>query len=319
MSGLGAWGVSRLGNKAGLIDRPNDRSSHRIPIPKGGGFGIFLVFLMSAFYTDLPLFSWLPISLMSLVGFWGDRNQISAKLRLVIQLFLAAIAILGSGQITLSLTYIFPLGIFWLIFIVGTANFYNFMDGINGIAGITGFIGFGLLALYIMFVQGNNLLSTLAVCISLSCAGFLPLNIPKAKVFMGDIGSILLGSIFAWIIYLAAESFLDFFCMASFLFPFYADELTTMAVRIRDGERLTQAHRRHLYQLLANERQIPHWKVSIGFGAMQLLIGLSVFFAMKFDAFGVAFLVGSYFIAFVLSSLKLRTQIEGCKSQILRW
>jgi Fuc2NAc and GlcNAc transferase len=61
--------------------------------------------------------------------------------------------------------------------------------------------------------------------------------------------------------------------LAAFLFPFYADELTTMAVRIRDGETLTQAHRKHVYQLLANECGIVHWKVSLGYGAVQLGIG----------------------------------------------
>jgi Fuc2NAc and GlcNAc transferase len=61
--------------------------------------------------------------------------------------------------------------------------------------------------------------------------------------------------------------------MASFLFPFYVDELTTMIVRLRAGENLTQPHRRHIYQLLANERQIPHWRVSAGYGFFKLLVG----------------------------------------------
>jgi Fuc2NAc and GlcNAc transferase len=90
---------------------------------------------------------------------------------------------------------------------------------------------------------------------------------------MGDVGSILLGAVFAGLVYLASRTLLDFLCMASFLFPFYVDELTKMIVRLRVGENLTQPHRRHIYQLLANERQIPHWRVSAGYGFFQLLVG----------------------------------------------
>jgi len=89
---------------------------------------------------------------------------------------------------------------------VGTANYYNFMDGINGIAGITGLLGFALLAAYVNLIEGSAAVKGLAVCLSLACLGFLPLNMPKARVFMGDIGSILLGSAFAGLIWLAAES-----------------------------------------------------------------------------------------------------------------
>jgi Fuc2NAc and GlcNAc transferase len=83
---------------------------------------------------------------------------------------------------------------------------------------------------------------------SLSCIGFLPFNVPKAKVFMGDVGSILLGFIFSGMAVYLFNDVLDFICLSSFLFPFYADELTTMIVRLKDGENLTNAHRRHLYQ-----------------------------------------------------------------------
>ena len=79
---------------------------------------------------------------------------------------------------------------------VGTANYYNFMDGINGIAGITGLLGFALLAAYVNLIEGSASVKDVAVCLSIACLVFLPLNMPKARVFMGDIGSILLGSAF---------------------------------------------------------------------------------------------------------------------------
>ena len=164
---------------------------------------------------------------------------------------------------------------FLLIFIVGTANFYNFMDGINGIAGITGVIGFGMLAFYASNFTNNLHLSALAICMSISCIGFLPFNIPRASVFMGDVGSILLGFVFSSMAVYLSKDMIDLICLASFLFPFYADELTTMVVRLKKGESLTKAHRSHLYQILANEWGISHLKISAGYGLVQLMIGIS--------------------------------------------
>ena len=93
---------------------------------------------------------------------------------------------------------------------------------------------------------------------------------------MGDVGSILLGFVFSGMVIYFSKNMLDFICLISFLFMFYADELTTMMVRLKDGERLTNAHRRHLYQVLANEYGISHWKISTGYGLFQLLIGISI-------------------------------------------
>ena len=143
------------------------------------------------------------------------------------------------------------------------------MDGINGIAGITGIVGFGLLAFSAFLSGSDSSFVTLAICMSLSCLGFLPFNMPRARVFMGDVGSILLGFVFAGMVIWLSRNLLDFICLSAFLFPFYADEFTTMAVRIRDGENLTHPHRRHLYQLLTNEKGISHWKISVGYGLAQ--------------------------------------------------
>jgi Fuc2NAc and GlcNAc transferase len=156
------------------------------------------------------------------------------------------------------------------VFIVGTVNYYNFMDGINGIAGITGVVGFGLLGWFAAVEGADPGIIALCVCLGLACLGFLPFNMPKARVFMGDVGSILLGFVFAGMVVWLSKSVLDFLCLANFLFPFYADELTTLVVRLKDGDKLTKPHRKHLYQLLANERGIAHWKESVGYGVLQL-------------------------------------------------
>lgn len=282
-----------------------------MPTPKGGGVGIFFVFLISAGSLGLPVSFWLPIGILAVVAFWGDRIDLPARLRLVIQLGLIAVVIIaGSGRIAPNRLLSLPWVVFWTVYIVGTANYYNFMDGINGIAGITGALGFGLLAVYIGMIGGAISAKTVAICMSLSCLGFLPLNMPKARVFMGDIGSILLGTVFAGLIWLTAKSVLDFVCMASFLFPFYVDELTTVIFRLKDGENLTKPHRRHYYQLLANEKGVAHWKVSLGYGIFQLAVGCSVLMVRPYGLTAVLALLAGWLLVFGGVSCRLREQTE---------
>ena len=312
LSLLGAWAISRNADKLGLMDCPSDRSSHCMPTPKGGGIGIFFVFLISAGVLGLPASFWIPIGIMAGMGFWGDCIELSARLRLIIQLGLVSVVILaGTGDTAPDgLSYLMWAG-FWAVFIVGTANYYNFMDGINGIAGITGLFAFALLAGYVNLIGGPPAIAGVAVCLAIACLGFLPLNMPKARVFMGDIGSILLGSAFAGLIWLTAKSLLDFVCMASFLFPFYVDELTTVMVRLKDGENLTKPHRRHYYQLLVNEKGIAHWKVSVGYGVFQLAVGISVLMVRMFGLGAVVLLLAGWLGAFGIESSRLRKDLRA--------
>jgi Fuc2NAc and GlcNAc transferase len=199
--------------------------------------------------------------------------EIGPSIRLKVH-FLAAFLFLfghagwGAGRWGDVLMYI-P----WAVFIVGTANIYNFMDGINGIAAITGVVGFGLLGTFHAWYEVDGT-AFWYWSLAAACAGFLPLNLPRARVFMGDVGSILLGLTFATGVVAASHSVQDFLCVASFLFPFYADELTTMYLRLRIGENLTVAHRRHMYQVLVNEMKYPHWKIAVVYGVMQAVVGV---------------------------------------------
>jgi len=269
------------------MDVPNERSSHEIaiPVPKGGGIGILAAFVLGSIWLGISASFWLSATLLALLSFFGDRVDISPKLRLLVQ-FIAALTLLSpvlyseSSSGFSSLSSVFSSWICVLfclllsLFIVGTANFYNFMDGINGIAGITGAVGFGLLGFYAWLSGGGASFVSLAVCVSLACLAFLPFNIPKARVFMGDVASILLGFVFAGMVVWLSKSLLDFVCMAAFISPFYADELSTMVIRLKAHSpreqnlgrmsMLTKPYRRHLYQLLANEMKVAHWKVSMG-------------------------------------------------------
>lgn len=313
LGGTGAWIVGHYAGSIGLIAQPNSRSSHDEPLPNGGGMGILAAFAVSSIVLKIPVTFWIPAALLSLLSFLGDRIEVSLKIRLFVQ-FAAALILLSacfsSNQFPVLNIYLTILLILvCAVYIVGTANFYNFMDGIDGISGITGIVGFGLIALH-THISGNiGTFTFLSICISLACLGFLPFNMPRAKVFMGDVGAILLGFVFSGMVVLLSKDLLDFICLAAFLLPFYADELTTMVVRIKDHDRLTEAHRKHFYQLLANEKCIDHWKISTGYGIAQLIIGLSILALKPFGLAAILLMLSIFFLIFILISFRLRSSL----------
>jgi Fuc2NAc and GlcNAc transferase len=312
LGGAGAWIIVKWGFKLSLFDKPNLRSSHKTVTPKGGGIGILAAFFVCSIAFSILKSFWIPAVFLSLFSLWGDRSEIRPKKRLLFQFAAGTILLIGILMGKGSGFAAYALMPLLAIFVVGTANYYNFMDGINGIAGITGLVGFGLLGWFAFAGDADPQIITLCVCMSFACLGFLPFNVPKARVFMGDVGSILLGFVFAGMVVYLSKSFLDFVCLAAFLFPFYADELTTMMIRIRDGERLSQPHRRHLYQLLANEYSIQHWKVSFGYGLFQLIVGISVLWLKSAGSAAVLSVLMLYFCAFVILSFMLRNKVEEC-------
>ena len=293
-----SWIVFKYGGMIGSIDIPNNRSSHNKDVPKGGGFGILLALVFFSLSLKIPIFIWLPGLIISLTSFWGgDRHCLSVKQRLFIHFgcsLLFSILFLYSKQAGFE-TYIFCFPI--SVFIVGTANFYNFMDGIDGIAGITGFLGFSLVAFYTKISGMEPIYGALSLSMAFACLGFLLFNTPKAKIFLGDVGSILLGFVFACLIIVLSKDLMDFFVMAGFLAPFYFDEIFTMVFRIKNKEPLIKPHRKHIYQILANEAGIGHCKVSLGYGFLQLIIGLS---AILIKPAGMFFLLGTYLVYCVI-------------------
>lgn len=318
----GAWLISGIPFRVHLLDNPNHRSSHKVPTPRGGGVGILLAFIVGGLSLNIPTTFLFSAILISGISFYGDYLRISVKLRLLVQVICAFIFIFPMlPRISAYFTF-FTLGsylpFFFLIlpmiflFIIGTANFYNFMDGINGIAGFSGVIAFGILGIYNLYqpytsdFQAN--LSLLAICIAAACLGYLPFNMPRARVFMGDVGSILLGFVFAGLVIYLARSYLEMACFTALLFPFYADELTTMAIRLKDHENLIQSHRHHLYQILVNEAGIAHWKVTIAYCTVQLVVGIGVLIVYSYDLRYVLPLLAVCFISFAILSFQVRNK-----------
>ncbi len=314
ISGIVAWWVSIYGPKLNLLDVANGRSSHVGAIPTGAGFSLPVIFTCISVYYSIHYFIWIPVVLLSLFSFIGDRKDLSVKTRLLVQ-FICAITFCIGWSYHSGISNVFLL-IFFVFFLTGTANLYNFMDGINGISGMTALIGFGFLTWY-SFINGAG--SSVVVTSLIVCGfsvGFLFFNFPKARVFMGDVGSIFIGFIFAVQVIVLSETLLEFLCLSSFILPFYLDEITTMTIRIKNHENITRAHRKHMYQLLANELQQSQWVVTLGFAVFQFVICFCVIWAQAFGLPAVLLVILGFSVLFTLTTYTVRKKARLTKKGV---
>jgi Fuc2NAc and GlcNAc transferase len=320
----GAWLVAGIPFREHLLDAPNERSSHSTPTPQGGGVGILAAFVVGGITLRVPTSFLFAALLISAVSFYGDYIRISVKFRLFVHLLSALIllfpllprlsghfAVSDFGSIPFIFFLILPLIV---LFLIATANFYNFMDGINGMAGLSGMIAFCLMGMHAASHPDMDALhmsfALLAICISLACIGYLPFNVPRARVFMGDGGSIFLGFVFAALVVTLGRNYLEMACYVALLLPFYADALTTMVVRLHDHENLTKAHRRHLYQLLVNEIGMAHWKVTLIYGIFQLTVGMIVLTIFPFGVWPALSFIAFCFMCFTFVSMSVRKKVK---------
>lgn len=244
-----------------LIDIPNERSSHLIPTPRGGGLafvlcflgaliGLFAAQLINANYF-LSLF--VPCLLVALIGFFDDRYHLSAKWRLVGQFFAGGLALYFVGDIGT----LFFKSYFWLIaaiefcaliYLVWFLNLFNFMDGIDGLAAIESIsICLGLVVIYLLDGQLQIIITPLLLAAAV--AGFLIWNFPPARIFMGDVGSGFLGlSIAVFSLQAACINILIFYSQLILAAVFIVDATFTLLYRAMHGKALFKAHRSHAYQ-----------------------------------------------------------------------
>jgi len=276
----------------GLIDVPNERSSHAVPTPRGGGLAIVIASLVAlsilAAAGSIPLRLFLALApggaAVAAVGFIDDRRPLSARIRLFVHFMAAGWAVLCIGPIDLfdiergspflqGLIYVLStVGIVWFL------NMYNFMDGIDGIAGSQAvFMSLGTVVLG-LFSLGIAYTAATAVVIGAAALGFLLWNWPPAKIFLGDVGSGYLGFAFA-VIGLASgihdpASPWTLLILAG---VFAVDATFTVVRRFLRGERVTQPHRTHGFQLLA--RKMGHQRATMSIALVNLLWLLPCAFA----------------------------------------
>ena len=262
----------RIADKCNIIDKPNQRSSHTTIVLRGGGI-IFMIgaWVWSVFFGfDYPWFL-AGLTLVAGVSFVDDIHSLPDSVRLVAQFAAAAMAFYQLDILHWNMWWIVLVA---LIVYVGATNVINFMDGINGItAGYSLAVLLPLAALNVdnKFVAQSLIFTTIIAAIVFCIFNFRPKG--KAKCFAGDVGSIgiafimlsLLGNVIiktediTWLI---------------FLLVYGVDGCLTIVHRIMLHENLGEAHRKHAYQIMANELKIGHVKVTLIYMALQLTVSL---------------------------------------------
>ena len=279
-------GYFRVAARFNIIDKPNERSSHSSVVLRGGGV-IFLlgVWIWCAFFGfHYPLFL-AAVTLAAGISFIDDIHSLPDSVRLVVQFVAMG---LMTGQIFLGGSGAFAFGesllakilfvVVALIVCVGATNIYNFMDGINGIT--AGYSLAVLVPLAIMnmrtgFVEPSFLIVMVLAVLVFSFFNFRPRG--KAKCFAGDVGSVGMAFIVLFAIGMLIARTGDITWLI-FLLVYGVDGCLTICHRIMLHENLGEAHRKHAYQLMANELRMSHPLVSAIYMALQLAVSLGFIF-----------------------------------------
>lgn len=268
----------RIADRFNIIDKPNERSSHSYITIRGGGI-VFPVaaLLWFAFYGFQQPWAIAALLLIAAISFIDDLRPLSGKMRMLVHIVSVSLLFYGLGIFGLSWYVIagaYLLAVFWI-------NAFNFMDGINA---ITPFYAFVALATFLYLNFRYQFFSVeLMVLLIISTVIFSFFNARKrAKTFAGDVGSISLAFLLAWML---LELILKTGCIGYILlFVVYGlDTVFTIIIRLIRGENIFKAHRSHLYQLLSNELNRPHVQVAALYAVAQLLINLLVVYLVIND------------------------------------
>lgn len=246
--------IRKYSNKSKLLDIPNERSSHSVPVPRGGGIGIVVPWYIgiSALYflEQIPTNLYLALLcgvMIAVVSFVDDLVTVRPSVRLLVQgiCVVSALLILGfDTPLEFNFFKISNNGVLFLLAVFGMLwfiNLFNFLDGIDGYASLEAIA----VSLAIIIITGDYISLVLIACV----IGFLIWNWPKAKIFMGDIGSTQLGFILSVLaIYYHGIGDLHIFQWIILTSLFWFDATVTLLRRFRNGEKLSVAHRKHAYQ-----------------------------------------------------------------------
>jgi UDP-N-acetylmuramyl pentapeptide phosphotransferase/UDP-N-acetylglucosamine-1-phosphate transferase len=267
--GAATWLTFRLidwASALGVVDRPNERSSHTRVTPRGGGLSIVLVTAAAAVVAavlhpaaagNLAAVT-VPAVVIAFVSWRDDVSSLPNRVRFGVHLGAAAATVAALGplaSVDLGRYGTFELGpLAWpvtLLWIVGMTNAFNFMDGIDGIAGITAAVA-GAAVAAAGFLLGATPVAAVALAFAASSLGFLSCNWPPARIFMGDVGSAFCGFVIAVLPLAFPGEFVPRIVplVALAMWPFIFDTAFTLLRRLRRGENVFQAHRSHLYQRL---------------------------------------------------------------------
>jgi UDP-N-acetylmuramyl pentapeptide phosphotransferase/UDP-N-acetylglucosamine-1-phosphate transferase len=306
----GTWLARRYAMHRRLIDEPGERRSHAVATPRGGGISIVAALLLAS----LALAGWqeegtwtLPagafgLLLVATAGWLDDHRPLSAGLRLLVHAIAAAILAVAVFEDSGSTVFACLVLAATLVLV----NVWNFMDGIDGLAATQAII----VAIGYALVAGAQPASLLAVALAAATSGFLPFNFPKARIFLGDVGSGSLGFGLAMILALiiSGEEETGLTVQFALLLPlsaFMVDASLTLGKRIVQRKRWWKAHVEHAYQRWA-ARSNRHVGVTIAFATWTLLgVGLMSWMQSGSAAYIMAVVIAWYLLA-VLSWIWLQ-------------
>lgn len=265
--------IPRL-QRAQVIDRPNARSLHALPVPRGGGLAIAAVVLVmqigllvdGRWNMQTGMVTTLVASGFAALGWADDRASRAVVLRLAVQSVLALLFVTLALPVELSAV---TRGLLWLAVLWGV-NLFNFMDGADGLAGVQAVaasIGLGVL----LSISAQSGAALAAFALAGASAGFLRWNWHPARIFLGDVGSYFIGFELTALVILSAQSSHTPSPALILVAPFVTDATLTLLARARRGAAVWRAHREHVYQRLV----LRGWSPARVAGALAvLLIGM---------------------------------------------
>lgn len=255
-----------------IVDKPNERSSHQTITIRGGGVFFTPTFaaLLFCFYPEHYLAA-IALVIVSAISFLDDIYTLPVRIRLPIH-FLSVALLIHDLQMYLPLL----IGLLLLIMITAWLNTFNFMDGINGITGL-----YAIVLLFSLYLTQGLELDIVILGMLLSVIVFMFFNFrKKALCFAGDVGSVSLALIIAWA-FLYKWMGLESLYMLAFPALYAVDSIITIIQRLLKKENIFEAHRSHLYQILANEQKIDHRIIAMTYAFLQLFIN---YFALSYIA-----------------------------------
>ncbi len=308
----GTWLARRYALRQSLIDEPGERRSHTVATPRGGGVAIVISLVVAAVALGLrqpqqaPLMLAFGIGLLLVagIGWVDDHRPLSPWLRLGVHVLASGLFAVAIGDVYDSVA----LGIAAFVATLVLTNVWNFMDGINGLAASQALIA----ALGLAWMAGG-VWSLLALALTAACAGFLPFNFPRARIFMGDVGSGAIGFALGALCVVAGARLGEKAPLV--LLPvlvFLVDAGLTLVRRLLRGERWWTPHTQHAYQAWA--RGMGHTRVTLAYAAISLLVILLGWGIAPRDAFFIAGTTAACYMCCAFFWLVLQKKYAGAAS-----
>jgi len=320
------WYLSNPASRLSVLDEPNERSLHKVAVPRSGGLAILLGVLFGSFPLVLQTEAvpglgvvMVGATLIAIVSFMDDLSGVRPKFRLLVH-SVAAVLVLAGGLIPDSFQlpgwqWLWPSTVSLILtalFLVWMTNLYNFMDGMDGFAGGMTVFGFGAYAL-LGWQAGEPLFTTASLIVAASAMGFLLFNFPPARIFMGDVGSSALGFLGAsFSLWATTEKIFPIWVGILVFSPFIVDATVTLSTRLLAGCRVWEAHRSHYYQRLVRSGW-GHRKTVLLEYALMIAAGLSGNVAVGLSPRGQWILMMVWCFVYLGLGLRIRDMGSGTK------